>query len=117
LLVSDEVICAFGRIGTWFGAQRLGYEPDMITFPKARTGPPSPMGGLLISERVAEPFLEGKEMFLHGITFGGHPVGSAVALATLEIYERENVMDNGMANEPVLHDLLKGLRDIPIVGD
>jgi adenosylmethionine-8-amino-7-oxononanoate aminotransferase len=75
------------------------------------------MGGLLISERVAAPFLEGKEMFLHGITFGGHPVGSAVALATLEIYERENVMDNVMANEPLLRDLLNGLRDLPIVGD
>ena len=117
LLVSDEVICAFGRIGTWFGAQRLGYEPDMITFAKGLTGAHFPMGGLLISERVAAPFLEGKEMFLHGITFGGHPVGSAVALATLEIYERENVMDNVMANEPLLRDLLNGLRDIPIVGD
>jgi adenosylmethionine-8-amino-7-oxononanoate aminotransferase len=117
LLVSDEVICAFGRIGTWFGAQRLGYEPDMITFAKGLTGAHFPMGGLLISERVAAPFLEGKEMFLHGITFGGHPVGSAVALATLEIYERENVMDNVMANEPRLDDLLNGLRDIPIVGD
>jgi adenosylmethionine-8-amino-7-oxononanoate aminotransferase len=117
LLVSDEVICAFGRIGTFFGAQRLGYEPDMITFAKGLTGAHFPMGGLLISERVAEPFLQGKEMYLHGITFGGHPVGSAVALATIEIYERENVMDNVMANEPLLHDLLNGLRDIPIVGD
>jgi adenosylmethionine-8-amino-7-oxononanoate aminotransferase len=117
LLVSDEVICAFGRIGTWFGAQRLGYEPDMITFAKGLTGAHFPMGGLLISERVAAPFLQGKEMFLHGITFGGHPVGSAVALATLEIYERENVMDNVMANEPLLRDLLNGLRDLPIVGD
>jgi len=117
LLVSDEVICAFGRIGTWFGGQRLGYEPDMVTFAKGLTGAHFPMGGLLISDRVAEPFLEGKEMYLHGITFGGHPVGSAVALATLEIYEREKVMDNVMANEPLLHDLLNGLRDIPIVGD
>jgi adenosylmethionine-8-amino-7-oxononanoate aminotransferase len=117
LLVSDEVICAFGRIGTWFGAQRLGYEPDMITFAKGLTGAHFPMGGLLISERVAAPFLEGKEMFLHGITFGGHPVGSAVALATLDIYERENVMKNVMANEPLLDALLNGLRDIPIVGD
>src|SRR6201995_555886 len=117
LLVSDEVICAFVRIGTWFGAQRLGYEPDMITFAKGLTGAHFPMGGLLISERVAAPFIEGKEMYLHGITFGGHPVGAAVALATLDIYERENVMDNVMANEPLLHDLLNGLRDIPIVGD
>src|ERR1700761_8436021 len=87
LLVSDEVICAFGRIGTWFGAQRLGYEPDMITFAKGLTGAPC----------------------------GAHRVGPAVALATLEIYERENVMDNVRANEPLLRDLLNELRDIPIV--
>jgi adenosylmethionine-8-amino-7-oxononanoate aminotransferase len=117
LLVSDEVICAFGRIGTWFGAQRLGYEPDMITFAKGLTGAHFPMGGLLISERVAAPFLEGKEMFLHGITFGGHPVGAAIARKTLEIYERDGVMENVMANEAVLHDSLNALRDIPIVGD
>ena len=117
LLVSDEVICAFGRIGTWFGAQRLGYEPDMITFAKGLTGAHFPMGGVMISERVAEPFIEGREMYLHGITFGGHPVGSAVALASIEIFERENVLDNVMANEPLLRDLLNGLRDIPIVGD
>jgi len=117
LLVSDEVICAFGRIGTWFGAQRLGYEPDMITFAKGLTGAHFPMGGVMISERVAEPFIEGREMYLHGITFGGHPVGSAVALASIEIFERENVLDNVMANESLLRDRLNGLRDIPIVGD
>jgi adenosylmethionine-8-amino-7-oxononanoate aminotransferase len=117
LLVSDEVICAFGRIGNWFGAQRLGYEPDMITFAKGLTGAHFPMGGLLISDRVAAPFLAGEEMFLHGITFGGHPVGAAVALASIEIFEREAVLDNVMANEPVLHDALDALRDIPIVGD
>ncbi len=117
LLVSDEVICAFGRIGSWFGAQRLGYEPDMITFAKGLTGAHFPMGGVMISERVAAPFVEGREMYLHGITFGGHPVGSAVALASIEIFERENVLDNVMANEPLLRDLLNGLRDIPIVGD
>lgn len=117
LLVSDEVICAFGRIGTWFGAQRLDYKPDMITFAKGLTGAHFPMGGLLISERVAEPFLEGRETYLHGITFGGHPVGAAVASATIEIYEREHVMDNVMANEPVARDALNALRDIPIVGD
>ena len=127
LLVSDEVICAFGRIGTWFGAQRLGYEPDMITFAKGLTGAHFPMGGVLISERVAEPFIEGREMYLHGITFGGHPVGSAVALASIEIFEREKVLDNVMANEPLLRDLLNGAarhpdrrrraRHRPLLGD
>src|ERR1700761_9061521 len=117
LLVSDEVICAFGRIGNWFGAQRLGYEPDMITFAKGLTGAHFPMGGLLISDRVAAPFLAGSEMFLHGITFGGHRVGAGVGLASLEIFERESVLEKVMANEPVLRDALNALRDIPIVGD
>ena len=117
LLVSDEVICAFGRIGTWFGAQRLDYRPDMITFAKGLTGAHFPMGGVLISERVSRPFVEGRETYLHGITFGGHPVGAAVALASIEIFEREAVLDNVMANEPALGQALNGLRDIPIVGD
>jgi adenosylmethionine-8-amino-7-oxononanoate aminotransferase len=117
LLVSDEVICAFGRLGTFFGAERLGYRPDMITIAKGLTAAHFPMGGLLISGRVAEPFIDGRATYLHGITFGGHPVGAAVALATIEVYERERVMENVMGNEPVLHDALNGLRDIPIVGD
>jgi adenosylmethionine-8-amino-7-oxononanoate aminotransferase len=117
LLVSDEVICAFGRLGTFFGAERLGYKPDMITIAKGLTGAHFPMGAVLISERVAEPFIEGKTMYMHGITFGGHPVGAAVARKTLEIYERDGVMENVMANESVLRDSLNALRDIPIVGD
>ncbi|HEY0278237.1 MAG TPA: aspartate aminotransferase family protein [Solirubrobacterales bacterium] len=117
LLVSDEVICAFGRLGTFFGADRLGYKPDMITVAKGLTGAHFPMGAVLISERVAEPFIEGKTMYMHGITFGGHPVGAAIARKALEIYERDGVMENVMANESILRDSLNGLRDIPIVGD
>jgi adenosylmethionine-8-amino-7-oxononanoate aminotransferase len=117
LLVSDEVICAFGRLGTFFGAERLGYRPDMITIAKGLTAAHFPMGGVLISERVAAPFIEGRAMYLHGITFGGHPVGAAVARATIEIYERDGVMENVMANEATLHGALDALRDIPIVGD
>jgi len=117
LLVSDEVICAFGRIGEWFGAQRLGSEPDMITFAKGLTGAHFSMGGLLMSDKVAEPFLTGKADYLHGITFGGHPLGSAIALKAIEIMEREEVLANVTANEPRALELLNGLRDIPIVGD
>jgi len=117
LLVSDEVICAFGRIGEWFGAQRLGSEPDMITFAKGLTGAHFSMGGLLMHERVAEPFLTGKADYLHGITFGGHPVGSTIALKAIEIMEREDVLANVRANEPRALELLEGLKDIPIVGD
>ncbi|MFN8218441.1 MAG: aspartate aminotransferase family protein [Solirubrobacterales bacterium] len=117
LLCSDEVICAFGRIGTWFGAQRLGYAPDLITFAKGLTGAHFPMGGVMISERVAEPFLDGRSEYLHGVTFGGHPVGAATALAAIEVMEEEDVLANVMANEPRFRDLLDGLREIPIVGD
>jgi adenosylmethionine-8-amino-7-oxononanoate aminotransferase len=75
------------------------------------------MGGVLMTERVAAPFLTGKGDYLHGITFGGHPAGSAIALKALEIMERENVLDNVRANEPKIRELLEGLKDIPIVGD
>ena len=83
LLVSDEVICAFGRLGYWFGSERYGYQPDMITVAKGLTSGYAPMGALLASDRLIEPFLHGTTSFAHGITFGGHPVSSAVALANL----------------------------------
>jgi adenosylmethionine-8-amino-7-oxononanoate aminotransferase len=117
LLVSDEVICAFGRLGTWFGCERLGYSPDLITFAKGLTGAYAAMGGVLMSDKVAEPFLTGKADYLHGITFGGHPVGSAIALGALEVYEREGILENVLGNEPKARDMLEGLKDIPIVGD
>ncbi len=117
LLVSDEVICAFGRIGTWFGAERLGYKPDLITFAKGLTGAHAAMGGVMMSDKVADVFLDGKADYLHGITFGGHPVGSAIALGAIEIYEREGILQNVLDNEPKARDLIEGLKDIPIVGD
>jgi len=117
LLCSDEVICAFGRLGTWFGAQRFDYAPDLITFAKGLTAAHFAMGGLVISDRVAAPFLDGRASYLNGFTFGGHPVGAATALAALEITERESVLENVRANEPVARAALDSLRDIPIVGD
>jgi adenosylmethionine-8-amino-7-oxononanoate aminotransferase len=117
LLCADEVICAFGRIGHWFGVERFDAIPDLITFAKGLTGAHFAMGGLLISDRVAEPFIDGRSSYLHGYTFGGHPVGAAVALASLEILESEGVLENVRANEPVAAAALDGLRDIPIVGD
>jgi adenosylmethionine-8-amino-7-oxononanoate aminotransferase len=117
LLVSDEVICAFGRLGTWFGAQRLDYTPDLITFAKGLTGAHAAMGGVMISDRVAEPFLTGAGDYLHGLTFGGHPVGSAIALKALEIFEREGIFENVLANEGPVREMLEDLKDIPIVGD
>jgi len=117
LLVSDEVICAFGRLGDWFGAQTFDYQPDMITMAKGMTSGYSPLGGVLCSDRLAEPFLEPGASFLHGITFGGHPVSCAVALANLDIFEREGLLDHVRAHAPGFRERLDGLRDIPIVGD
>ncbi|HEY2715649.1 MAG TPA: aspartate aminotransferase family protein [Solirubrobacterales bacterium] len=117
LLCSDDVICAFGRIGHWFGADRFGYVPDLITFAKGLTGSHFPMGGVLISDRVAAPFLDGRADYLHGFTFGGHPVGAAVALASIRVMEEHGVLENVRANEPLARAGLDSLREIPIVGD
>jgi adenosylmethionine-8-amino-7-oxononanoate aminotransferase len=117
LLCSDEVICAFGRLGHWFGAEAFGYRPDLITFAKGLTGGHFPLGGVVISDRVAAPFLDGTADYMNGFTFGGHPVGAAVALAALDIYQREDVLGNVRANEPRARAALDDLRDIPIVGD
>jgi adenosylmethionine-8-amino-7-oxononanoate aminotransferase len=117
LLVSDEVICAFGRLGHMFGSDRYGYQPDLITFAKGVTSGYAPLGGVLVSDRVAEPFIEDPNLFLHGQTFGGHPVCCAVANANLDILEREDLCSNVLANEARFTQLLDGLRDIPLVGD
>jgi adenosylmethionine-8-amino-7-oxononanoate aminotransferase len=117
LLVSDEVICAFGRLGHWFGSARYGYLPDVITFAKGITSGYSPLGGMLVSDRLMEPFLAGDATFLHGITFGGHPVSAAVAMANLDIFEREKLLDNVRAGEPGFRAALERLYDLPIVGD
>ncbi len=117
LLISDEVICAWGRLGHWFGCERYDYLPDMITTAKGLTSAYVPMGGLIVSDRVAEPFMHGKEMFTHGFTFAGHPVASAVALANLDAFEREDICAHVLQKEPEFRGMLESLRDIPIVGD
>ncbi|MEP7202592.1 MAG: aspartate aminotransferase family protein [Ilumatobacteraceae bacterium] len=117
LLVSDEVICAFGRLGHMFGSDRYGYQPDLITFAKGVTSGYAPLGGVMISDRIAEPFLDDPNLFLHGQTFGAHPVCCAVANANLDILEREDLCGNVLAHEDRFTKLLDGLRDIPLVGD
>ena len=109
LLVSDEVICAFGRLGHWFGSGRYGYQPDILTFAKGVTSGYSPLGGMLVSDRVVEPFLEPGAPFLHGLTFGGHPVSCAVALANLDLLEREDLLGHVRAHEAELASALRGL--------
>ncbi|GAA0948946.1 aspartate aminotransferase family protein [Nonomuraea longicatena] len=117
LLVSDEVICAFGRLGTMFGGQKFDYVPDIITCAKGMTSGYSPIGAMIAHERLFEPFKSGDSMFAHGYTFGGHPVSSAVALANLDIFEREDLLGHVTRNEPVFRDTLRRLEDLPIVGD
>lgn len=117
LLISDEVICAWGRLGHMFGCERYGYVPDIITTAKAMTSAYVPMGSMIVSDRIAEPFMHGKTMFTHGFTFAGHPVAAAVALANLEIYEREDLCGQVRAKEGEFRATLEELRDIPIVGD
>jgi adenosylmethionine-8-amino-7-oxononanoate aminotransferase len=117
LLVSDEVICAFGRLGAMFGAERLGYQPDMITMAKGLTSGYSPLGGVMVGDHVAEPFLEPGVSFLHGITFAGHPVSCAVALANLDVFESEDLVGRVRTYEPEFRSALESLGDLPIVGE
>jgi adenosylmethionine-8-amino-7-oxononanoate aminotransferase len=117
LLVSDEVICAFGRLGHMFGADRYGYQPDMITCAKGITSGYAPLGAMIATDRLFEPFAKGTTSFTHGYTFGGHPVATAVALANLDIFEREKINDHVLANEDAFRNTLEKLLDLPIVGD
>ncbi|GAA4986183.1 aspartate aminotransferase family protein [Kineococcus glutinatus] len=117
LLVSDEVICAFGRLGTMFACDKFGYQPDMITCAKGMTSGYSPIGAMIASDRLMEPFLDGTTYFPHGYTFGGHPVSSAVALANLDIFEREGLNQHVLDTEGAFRATLEKLRDLPIVGD
>jgi adenosylmethionine-8-amino-7-oxononanoate aminotransferase len=118
LLISDEVICSWGRIGHYFGCERYGYQPDMITTAKGITSAYAPMGALIASDKVAEPFMDGSNMFTHGITFGGHPVSAAIALANLDVFEQEDLCGQVRANEGEFRAMLDGLhRDLEIVGD
>jgi adenosylmethionine-8-amino-7-oxononanoate aminotransferase len=117
LLVSDEVICAFGRLGYYFGSQRYGYQPDIITFAKGVSSGYAPLGGMITSDALMQPFTEGTASFLHGVTFAGHPVSCAVALANLDVFEKEDLLGNVRANEAGFRATLEKLTDLPIVGD
>lgn len=117
LLVSDEVICAFGRLGYMFGAERFGYQPDIITCAKGLTSGYAPLGAMIATDRLMEPFLRDGNAFLHGYTFGGHPVSTAVANANLDAFENEKVLENVRSNEDAFRATLEKLLDLPIVGD
>ncbi|MBA8959303.1 adenosylmethionine-8-amino-7-oxononanoate aminotransferase [Rhodococcus percolatus] len=117
LLVSDEVICAFGRIGSMFACDDFGYVPDIITCAKGMTSGYSPIGAMIASDRLFEPFADGTSMFAHGYTFGGHPVSAAVALANLDIFEREGLNAHVAEQAPAFRATLDKLTDLPMVGD
>ena len=117
LFVSDEVICAFGRLGEWFGGQKYDYVPDIITCAKGLTSGYAPLGAMIVSDRIAEPFMHGDTSFVHGFTFAGHPVSCAIALKNIEILENEHVLENVRANQDYFRRELEGLRDLEVVGD
>ncbi|MGZ4350868.1 MAG: aminotransferase class III-fold pyridoxal phosphate-dependent enzyme, partial [Solirubrobacteraceae bacterium] len=117
VLVADEVITGFGRLGEWFGSTRVEAAPDVITAAKGLTSAYAPMGAVLVSEHIAAPLYEANRTLLHGITFGGHPLCAAIALKNLEIFERDGVLENVRAREATLQHMLETLRDLPIVGD
>ena len=119
LLVADEVISGFGRVGDWFGSTRYGIEPDVMTLAKGITSAYAPLGACVASEKVIEPFFhEPQTAFLHGITFGGHPLSCAIALANLEIIEREDLIGHVQREMAGFRAAFERLRDEhPMVGD
>ena len=117
LYVSDETICAYGRIGDYFATGRYEVQPDIITSAKGLTSGYAPLGAMIVSERLFEPFRHGQNYFAHGYTWGGHPVAAAVAMANLDIFEREGINEHVRDNEGAFRSTLEKLNDLPIVGD
>jgi putrescine---pyruvate transaminase len=120
LLIADEVITGFGRMGTWWGTQRFGIQPDMITFAKGVTSGYMPLGGVLINERIRAPFWDepvAGAVFRHGYTYSGHSAAAAAALANLDIIEREGLVDRVAMLEPVLDSAVRRLEGAPLVGE
>jgi len=118
LFVCDSVICGFGRLGTWWGIERWDVEPSMITFAKGVTAGYLPLGGVVVAGEVAAPFFDGSGgMLRHGATYAGHPTCCVAAMAVLDIYEREHLIERGRELEGPLRDALAPLADHPAVGE
>ncbi len=117
LLCADEVICAFGRLGHWFGSERYDIRPDIVTCAKGLSSAYASIGAVIARDAVMEPFLEGTAMYAHGITFGGHPVQAAIALKNIEIMKRERIVEHVRDTQDDLKAKLSQLLDLPIVGD
>jgi adenosylmethionine-8-amino-7-oxononanoate aminotransferase len=117
LLCADEVITGFGRVGHWFASERFNIQPDLITCAKGLSSAYAAVGALIASERVMEPFAKPGAMYMHGMTFGGHPVQAAVALKNIEIMRRDRIVDGVREREADFRAALEPLLDLPIVGD
>ncbi len=120
LLIFDEVITMFGRMGTATAAERYGVTPDMITFAKGVTNGVIPMGGVIASKTIYDAFAQGNDWqveFFHGYTYSGHPVAAAAAIATLDIYRDENLFERGKLIEQWLQDAVHKLKGAPFVAD
>ena len=117
LMVSDDTICAFGRLGEWFGANKYDYVPDIITCAKGITSAYAPLGAMIVRDAIMEPFLSADTSFLHGFTFAGHPVSCAVALANIKAFEDEDILGHVNRLAPVFRSALETLTDLPIVGE
>jgi adenosylmethionine-8-amino-7-oxononanoate aminotransferase len=117
LLCADEVITGFGRVGAWFGSERYDIRPDLMTIAKGLSSSYAAIGAVVASDRVMEPFMKDTNMYAHGITFGGHPVSSAVALKNIEIMKRERIVEHVAETQDQFYATLSQLLDLPIVGD
>ena len=118
LLITDEVITGFGRLGRWFGCDRYGFVPDMLVFAKGITSGYMPLGGVIVGPRVQEPFWHGEgTWFRHGYTYSGHAAACAAGLANLDILERERLVERVSELEPVLAERVRSLRDHPLVAE
>ncbi len=117
LLSADEVITGFGRLGHWFGSERYDIRPDIVTCAKGLSSSYGPIGAVIATDRVMEPFLESTSMYAHGVTFGGHPVMCAIALKNIEIMKREGIVEHVRDTQDVFRAKLETLLELPIVGD
>ncbi|MGL4395424.1 MAG: aminotransferase, partial [Hyphomicrobium sp.] len=118
LLLADEVITGFGRLGTWFGSQFYGIRPNLITFAKASTSGYIPLSGVIIDDKIVEALMAHNDDFNHGYTYSGHPVACAVALANIAIIEREKLLERTTdVNAPRLAKMLAKFKDHPLVGE
>ena len=117
LLCCDEVITGFGRLGAWFASDRYDIRPDIVTSAKGLSSAHAAIGAVIVRDAVMEPFLEGTQMYSHGITFGGHPVMAAIALKNIEIMKRERIVEHVAEQQDSFRSTLAQLLDLPIVGD